>query len=141
MQEGGTQCAVHIAETDEQKFSRRFTVAATRTATGDVLTADPASALRRNRFVGAGWSSSGQDRSQTGKVGEDRERPLYEEGVRSSYAELTLGNPECGVTWITSCQPDSYGGYGQVIQIDVKTLNASAELATGTNSRPTTSCA
>jgi len=106
-EEGGTRCAVHIAETDGQKFSRPCTVATVRTVTVDVPTAALASALRRNRFVGAASSSSGQGRSQTGKAGEDRGPPRYERGVRSSYAELTSRNPEYGVTWTTSCRHDS----------------------------------
>ena len=54
------RCVVHIAETDEQKCSRRFTVATVPIATGDASTAGPASVPKRGQYAGAEWIGSGQ---------------------------------------------------------------------------------
>ena len=53
-------CVVHIEETDEQKCSRRFTVATVPIATGDASTAGPASVPKRGQYAGAEWIGSGQ---------------------------------------------------------------------------------
>ena len=56
---GNAQCAVHIAVTDEQKCSKRFTAATTRIATGDVFTAGPASVPKKGQYAGAAWNENG----------------------------------------------------------------------------------
>ena len=63
------RCVVHIAETDEQKCSRRFTAAITRIATGDVSIADPASVPKKDQYGGAAWSENGRGRAHLGRDG------------------------------------------------------------------------
>src|SRR6266704_5102361 len=63
------QCVVHIAETDEQKCSKRFTVAIAPIATVDASTVGLGSVPRRGPYAGAAWIGSGRDHDLCGRDG------------------------------------------------------------------------
>jgi len=86
-EEGGTRCAVHIAETDELTFSRRCTVATVRTVTVDVLTAVPVSVRRKGQCVGAAWSENGRVPAPRETDGRDIGLLHYAEGAKWSPAD------------------------------------------------------
>jgi len=90
------RCVVHIAETDEQKCSRRSTVATTPIVTGDACIAGLASVPKRGQYDGAALSESGRDRVHCEMDGEIGGPRLFGGSVRWSRAEWISSRPEPG---------------------------------------------
>jgi hypothetical protein len=94
-------CVAHIAETDEQKCSKRCTAATIHIATGDASTAGLVSVPKRGQYAGAALSGNGRGPAHRGEDGGIGGRQLYEENVRLRRAESISSRQESGAMWIT----------------------------------------
>ncbi len=134
-------CVVHIAETDEQKCSRRFTAATTRIATGDASIAGPASVPKKGRCAGAVLNGSGRVTDHLGRDGGKGGRQHYAGSVKWNLVEWILSRLLSAAMWTTLCRQGSSSDEELATRTVAKIFSVSAGPATATSSKPTTSCA
>src|SRR2546425_13326353 len=95
------RCAAHIAETDEQKCSRRCIAVTTRIATGDASTAGPASVPKKGQCAGAASNENGRECDHLGRDGGKGGHQHFVGSVRWGRVAGVSSKQEAGGEWNT----------------------------------------
>lgn len=98
------RCVVHIAARGDRKYSKRFTAATIRIATGDAFIAGRGLVPKKGQYAGAVSSEGGLGRARRGTDGRSTEFLRCVESARWHPVEWISNRLAFDAMWTTSCR-------------------------------------